>query len=66
MEFTFCSKYSCGLKTGKILLVTEQKNVQKRLGFQHFLVKENLNWSLKSNGKADEFYCSILSELCQV
>ena len=37
MEFHFFSpKISCCLKTGKILLVTEQKYAPKRLGFQHF------------------------------
>ena len=35
----------CCLKTVNILLVIEQKYASKRLGFQHFLVMENLNWS---------------------
>ena len=37
MEFHFIDpKISCCLKTGKILLVTEQKYAPQRLGFQHF------------------------------
>ena len=41
----FGPKISCCLKTGKILLVTKQKYVSKRLGFQHFVVMEKLDWS---------------------
>ena len=44
MEFHFFGpKISCCLKTEKTLLVTEQKYVSKRLGFQHFIVVEKLD-----------------------
>ena len=60
MEFHFFGpNISCCLKTGKIFLVTEKKYAPKRLGFQHFWVMENFNWSGKSHGKVIEFYCPI-------
>ena len=51
MEFHFLAQI--------YLLVMAQKYAQKRLGFQHFLVMENSNWSWKSHGKVIEFYCLI-------
>ena len=34
---------SCGLKTGNSFLVIEQKNVPKKLSFEHSKVMENFN-----------------------
>ena len=46
MEFHFFwSKDFMLFENWKNLLVTEQKYAPKRLGFQHFRVMENLNWS---------------------
>ena len=47
LHFQFGPNISCCLKIGNILPVItfEQNYVSKRLGFQDFLVMENLNWS---------------------
>ena len=61
-NFIFCSKYFVLLKTGNIFLVIEQKYTSKRLGFRHFLVMENSNWSWKiqiDQGKVSGCYCPV-------
>ena len=61
-NFIFGPTISCYLKTGSILLVIGQKDAPKRLGFQQFLVMENLNCSWKSHEKVINFISEFLCE----
>ena len=44
----FGRSISCCLKTENIFFAIEQKYAPRMLGFQQFLVMENVNWSWKS------------------
>ena len=64
-NFIFWPKYIALFETRNILLVMGQKYAQKRLGFQHFLVMENLNWSWKIMEKSLNFIAQFLCEPCK-